>query len=260
MGVSRHIRVLWIVIGSMFTVITIGFGTAQAVAGLAHEERDERAVVEGAVRVLEVEAAGSITVIGTHARDRVTIDEHVSDGLQRPDRSIRKEGDRLVVRGQCGHFLGTWCSDDFVIRVPRGVRVVANGDGIDVRGTRGGVDLTSHGGTIEVRDVRGPVRLSSHGGGIDARGLRARRVEATDYGGSIDLVFAVPPVRVDASSHGGDVMVAVPDGAVSYRVDTSSGGGSESTGVRTDPDSDRVIEAGSYGGDVTVRYTNEGER
>jgi hypothetical protein len=244
----------------MFTIATIGFGTAQAVAGLAHEERDERTVVDRPVRVLDVEAAGSITVIGTSARDRVTIDEHISDGLQSPDRSIRTEGDRLVVRGECGHLLGTWCSDDFVIRAPRGVRVVADGDGITVRGTRGGVDLTSYGGSIDLLDVRGSMRLSSHGGGITARGLDAARVDATDYGGNIELAFAVPPDRVDASSHGGDVEVAVPDGAVSYRVDISSDGGSERTEVRTDPDSDRVIDAGSYGGDVTVRYTHEGER
>jgi hypothetical protein len=259
-GGGRHIRVLWIVIGSVFTIATIGFGTAQAVAGLAHEERDERTVVEGPVRVVDIVAAGSITVIGTDARDRVTVDEHISDGLQSPDRSIRNDGGRLVVRGTCGHFLGTWCSDDFVLRVPRDVRVVAEGDGIEVRRTTGGAHLTSYGGAIDVIDARGAVRLSSHGGTVTARALRAMDVDASSYGGNIDLAFEVPPRRVDASSHGGDVNVAVPDNAVSYRVDASSGGGSTSTRVRTDPEADRVIRAQSHGGDVTVRYTNEEER
>lgn len=259
MGVSRHIRVLWIVIGSVLTIATIGFGTAQAVAGLAHEERDERTVVEGPVRVLDIEASGSITVIGTDARGVVTIDEHVSDGLMLPDRSIRTEGDRLVVRGTCPEFLATWCGDDFVVRAPRGVRVIARGDGISVRGMSAGADLSTRGDSIDVVGGQGAMRLSSHGGDIRARVLAATRVEASSYGGNISLTFSVPPDHVDASSHGGNVDVAVPDGPVSYRVDTSTSGGSESTRVRTDPDGDRIIRAQSSGGDVTVRYTNEEE-
>jgi hypothetical protein len=259
MAVSRHIRVVWIVIASVFTIATIGFGTLQAVAGIAHEERDERTVVDGPVRVLDIEAAGSITVIGTGARGVVTIDEHVSAGLQAPDRSIRTEGERLVVRGTCGHFLETWCGDDFVVRVPHDVRVVADGDGIEVRGMTGGSHLTSYGGEIDVVGGRGRMRLTSHGGTITGRALRSTSVDATSYGGTISLAFAAPPNRVDASSDGGDVDVAVPAGPVSYRVDTSSDGGSESTLVRTDPDANRTIRARSYGGDVTVRSTNEEE-
>jgi hypothetical protein len=190
----------------------------------------------------------------------VTIDEHISDGIQSPDRSIRNEGGRLVVRGTCGHFLGTWCSDDFVIRAPRDVRVVADGDGIEIDGTTGGLDLTSYGGDIDVVDARGTMRLSSHGGTITGRTLRATDVDADSYGGNIELAFAVPPRHVDASSHGGAVDVAVPDNTVSYRADVSSDGGSESTQVRTDPDADRFIRAQSHGGDVTVRYTKEEER
>jgi hypothetical protein len=103
------------------------------------------------------------------------------------------------------------------------------------------------------------VRLSSHGGEIDGVGLRAPTLTATSYGGNITVGFAVPPDHVGASSHGGHVVVALPDGPVTYRVDTSTSGGSAETLVRTDPDSDRTIRAESHGGDVTVRYTNEEE-
>ena len=39
MAVSRGARSAWIVVGSVFTVMTLGFGTVQTVASLAHEER-----------------------------------------------------------------------------------------------------------------------------------------------------------------------------------------------------------------------------
>jgi hypothetical protein len=240
MGVSRHIRVVWIVIASVFTIATIGFGTLQAVAGIAHEERDERTVVDGPVRVLDIDASGSVTVIGRDGGP-VRIDEHVSRGLHAPQRSIRVDGDRLSVRGTCRAFPDTWCSEDVVIRAPRNVAVIARGEGITVRG------------------IRGAMRLSSHDGSIAGRALRTTTVEARTDDGNISLAFAVPPDHVDASSRDGSVEVGVPDGPVSYRVDAETRHGSESTRVRTDPDGDRTIRARSDDGDVTVRYTNEEE-
>jgi hypothetical protein len=246
------------VVGSVFTVLVIGFGTVQAVAGIAHEEHDVRTVVDEAVRVVDVDASGSVTVVGRDAGP-ITIDEHVSRGLHSPQRSIRVDGARLSVRGTCRAFPETWCSDDFVIRVPRSVRLRVDAVEIDVRGTTGAADLTTEGGAIDLEGTRGSVRLSSHGGQIDGASLRTTRLTATSYGGNISLAFAVPPRRVDASSLGGHVVVALPDGPVTYRVDTSTSGGSAETLVRTDPDSERTIRAESHGGDVTVRYTNEEE-
>jgi hypothetical protein len=251
---SRPVRALWIVVGSVFTVATLGWGTLQAVAGVAHEERDERTVIDAAVRVLDIEAAGSVTVIGAGRPGTVTVDEHISDGLQKPDRSIRTEGDRLVVRGTCGAFVSTWCGVDFTVQVPDDVRVVISADGnVRVRGITGGTEVTAHGGDIEVRDTRGAMRLSSQGGSISGRALEASRVDASSFGGNISLAFAAPPRRVDADSQGGDVDLVLPDDTVTYRVDTSASGGSAETLVRTDPDSGRTIRARSFGGDVSVR-------
>lgn len=255
MAVSRGVKVTWVVVGSVFTVGTLGFGTVQAVAGLAHEERDVRTVVREPVRVVDVEADGTVTIIGG-AAGPITVDEHISRGLQAPKRSLRVDGDRLTVRGTCTAFPQTFCSDDITLRVPSSVRVVADGLGIEVSGVDGGTYLESHGDGVTAESVGGAVRLRSHGGGVSAIGLRATTVDADSAGGDVSLTFARSPQHVDASSSGGDVNVVLPDRPVAYRVETSASGGSADTEIRTDPTSPRLIRATSSGGGITIRYAD----
>jgi hypothetical protein len=250
---SRGVRTAWVLAGSLLTVVTLGFGTAQAVAGLAHEERDVRTVVTHPIQVIDIVADGSVTVIGDDVT-RTTIDEHVSDGLRKPNRSITVNGDELVVRGTCSHFLATFCSDDFVVHVPRSVAVLAQADAVTAVGVRAGVDLTSEGDGIAVRRVAGPVRLRSHGDDIVATAVAATRVDAVSYGGDIALAFTDPPRHVYAASEGGGIFVVLPDRAVAYRVEATATGGSVDTPVRTDPASSHVIHARSQGGVVSIRY------
>ena len=257
MAVSRRVRAAWIVSGSVFAVVTLSFGTVQAVAALAHEEQSFTSTIPGPIRAVDVEATGSVTVIGTDT-DSVTIDERVSDGLQRPDRSVAVNQGVLFVRGTCGGFPATFCGDDFVLNVPRSASVKVRADGISIAGVRGGAVLTSDGGDIRVRGATGEVWLRSHGGSIDARTLRVVNVDAESHGGNITLAFASPPRHVDASSHGGNIFVALPDDPVSYRVHASAEGGSADTPVRTDPRSRNTIRAESHGGGIDIRYAGTG--
>jgi hypothetical protein len=253
MPVSRSVRSAWIIGGSVFTVATIGLGTLQAVAGLAHEERTVRSVVDAPVRVLDVRASGSVTVLGREAGP-ITVTERVSDGLHSPRRSQRVEGDRLVLRGTCHDFPATFCSDDFVIRAPRTVRVNVRARGITLTDVHGGAELTSDGGSIRLRRAGGTMRLRSHGGSITGTALDAPDIETSSYGGNTTLRFAVSPRRVDTRSHGGGIFLGLPDRSVAYRVDASARGGSTETLIRTDPASPRVLRAESYGGNITIRY------
>jgi hypothetical protein len=255
MAVSRGVKVTWVLVGSVFTVATIGFGTVQAVAGLAHEERDVRTVVRDPVRVVDIEADGTVTVVGG-AAGPITVDEHVSRGLQAPKRSLRVDGDRLTVRGTCSAFPQTFCSDDITVRVPSTVRVVADGLGIQVTGVRGGTYVESHGDDIDVESLGGTVRLRSHGGSVSAIGLRAATVDADSSGGDVSLSFTRSPQRVDANSSGGDVNLVLPDRPVAYRVEASASGGSADTDIRTDPTSPRLLRATSSGGGITIRYAD----
>ena len=49
-------------------------------------------------------------------------------------------------------------------------------------------------------------------------------------------------------------MVEVPDGPEGYDVDADADGGSADVDIRTDPASERVIDAHANGGKVVVRY------
>lgn len=253
MAISRRVRSAWVIGGSVFTIATLGFGAVQAVAALAHEERTVRSVVTAPISIIEIEAAGSVTVHGADT-DRVTIAERVSDGLHHPDRSRRVVGDRLILRGTCGAFPETWCSDTFTVRAPRSVRVVVRAEGVTVTDVRGGVDITSDGNDISAYNVSGAMRLRSHGGNIDAGGLGADLVDAESSGGNTSLSFAAAPRLVDVTSHGGNIDIEVPERAVAYRVDASAQGGSTDTAIRTDPSSPREIRAESSGGNVSIRY------
>jgi hypothetical protein len=253
MAVSRGVKVTWVLVGSVFTVATLGFGTVQAVSGLAHEERDVHTVVREPVRIVDVDVDGGVTIVGGRAQGPITIDERVSRGLHEPNRSIRVDGDVLTVRASCNAFPQTFCSDRVTMRVPSSVRVVVHADDVEVS-TLAGAEVTTNGGNVKADSVAGAVRLRSHGGNVSAISLRAASVDADSSGGDVSLAFARSPQRVDASSSGGNVNVVLPDRPVAYRVETSASGGSESSEIRTDPTSPRSIRATSSGGDVTIRY------
>ena len=254
MAVSRGVRAAWVLGGSIFSVVAIGFGTVQAVAALAHEEHSKRTVVREPVRVVEIEASGSVTVTGGTG-STVTIDESISRGLHAPQRSIRVDGDRLVIRGTCDAFPETFCWDDFTVQVPRSVRVVARGEDIWVSDVRG-AHLESDGSNVVVESVGGTMRLRSHGGSVKGSRLRGAIVDADSSGGSVTLSFATSPRDVTANSSGGNVDVVLPDRPVAYRVETSASGGSTDTVIRTDPTSPRLIRAESSGGGISIRYAD----
>ncbi len=195
MAVTKRVRTAWVIGGSVFTIATLAFGTVQAVAGLAHEERTERAVIDAPIRTIDITADGTVTVHGTDT-DRVTVVERISDGLQHPDRSRHVVGSRLSLRGTCGGFPATFCGDSFTVTAPRSVRVVVRGEGVSVNDVHGRVDLSSDGGNISVFDVSGSMRLRSHGGNIDAGAIAADLVDTESSGGNTTLSFhRVAPFR-----------------------------------------------------------------
>jgi hypothetical protein len=256
MAVSRRVRAAWVIGGSVFTVATLGFGTLQAVAGLAHEERSYTTTISDPVRALDIRASGSVTVVGTDGAT-VTIDERVSDGLQHPDRSTDLNQGVLYLRGTCSGFPETFCGDDFIVRVPHAVSVRVQAEGVRVSSVRGGVSVTSDGGDVQVRGATGELWLQSHGGDIEARALGVSSVNTKSYGGNTTLSFRSPPGRVTASSQGGNILFVLPRNPVSYRVEASADGGSTGTAIRTDPTSSHVLRASSSGGEVSIRYVSE---
>ena len=98
------------------------------------------------------------------------------------------------------------------------------------------------------------VRRLGADGSVIGTGLRSAAVDADSDNGSVRLTFAEPPRNVEATTDNGSVEVVVPDDDTTYLVDIDSQHGSTDIGVRTDPDSDRLVRGRTQNGNVTVRY------
>jgi hypothetical protein len=257
-GKGRKVRSAWRVVGAFTAVVLVGLGALNAAGAIARKtERTHRAFPD-TVRAVDIRSSGgNVSVVGGEGPETV-VDAVVEFGLQRPGHSEEVQGDRLVVRGgSCGVFAGPYCSVDFTIRVPRGIRVAAGSEGGDiaVSDVHGDVDLSSSGGDVELGGATTQkVRVRSSGGDVTARGLVGGSIDAASSGGDVTLLFAAPPSQIVANSSGGSVVIKVPGTADAYRVQASSSGGDVTTRIRTDPESSRVIRASSSGGDVSIRY------
>jgi hypothetical protein len=255
MSTHRGIRAAWIAAGSILAIGSIGMGTAQAVAGLAHERHTFRRSFE-AVTVLDVELHDGSLTVERSPGDEIELVGHLSEGLRSPEHSERVAGDRLVVRSRCDTFLGTWCSLDYTLRVPAGTDVVAHVQDGDVRiaGVDGAVDARTSDGGVDADGVRGSFVAHSSDGSIRASGLDVTDATASSRDGGIHLTFRSAPRSVIAESTDGSITVELPDTDNAYAVDADARDGSVDTPIRQDPRSARRIRAHSSDGDVTVRY------
>lgn len=261
MTVSRRVRRSWLVVGSAFTFVMLGFGTLQAVTQVAHDEHNEsRSFAAGQVARVEVESdSGDIRIVGTD-ETRITVVERVSDGLRSTDHSVDIVDDRLVVRATCPGFLTSFCRVDFTIRVPTTVDVVIRADeDVELSDIDGAIDVETGGGSVNARRLGGDtIRLVADHGSVRVTEIHAARVEVSADHGDVSLEFSSDPTNVDAFTDHGDVEVIVPRSTQPYRVDASSEHGSVETPIRTDPTSERTIRASSDHGDVSVRYAASG--
>jgi hypothetical protein len=206
--------------------------------------------------------------------DRIRVEARWREGLASPSISVRREGDRVVVRTRCPQFVNMVCRVSATVHVPQGTLVTGGGDSpIQVVDVGGGVDLASDDGSIRVEGAEGAVRASTSNGGIvvaDSSGalslstdngritteaVRASTVVATTSNGRIVLDLAEAPQSVVARSDNGSVTVLVPDEeGVAYATATATDNGGVEELIRTDPTSARRIEARTDNGGISLRY------
>lgn len=250
------IRWLWLGVGSVFAVGAVGFGTVQTVSALAHEEITQELSFDAAgITLLDVEDdSGSVEVTGADV-DEITVVAEISNGLFETRHRETVEGSTLRLRASCPP-LGTWCSVDYRIVVPRDLDAVLRIDNghVIARDLDGDVEVDADNGRVELVRLSGDVHASTDNGRVTATGLRSDRVEADADNGRVELTFAEPPTSVVATSDNGRVDVVVPDTDDAYRVEVETEHGSRDVAVRTDPTSDRSIVAETDNGSVTVRY------
>ena len=251
-------RTLLVVIGVLLAVAAIGLGALNIIGSLARETARHTGRYDG-VRTVDVDVdSGSVAVTGVDG-STTTVRRTVSWSLRKPKIQERQEGDRLVVRVDCSFPFGRGCGGHFEITVPRAtdLRLHSSAGRVEVRGTDGSVDASSSAGRVSATDIGGQATLQSSAGTVEGSRLRSAVVDAQSSAGSVRLAFATAPERVQASSSAGTVDVVVPRDATAYRVEASTSAGSSDVTVRTDPGSDRQIDAHSSAGSVRVRYASD---
>jgi hypothetical protein len=231
-------RPAWRILASVLTVAALLWGALNVVNLLSHgEEHFHRTfAADGITRVDVSTDRGSVRVIASD-RDDIALSAYISNGLGGTDHAARVRGNRLLVEGDCTFPVAYWCTASYTLRVPRDTKVV----------------LWTGSGSVTVSGTTADVDLTTEHGSVHASSLHSQYARVSSGHGSIRLGFAVAPMQVQASAAHGDVTVVVPKGSAAYHVDVSSGHGSTSVDVPTDPTARRTIGASSGHGDVTVR-------
>jgi hypothetical protein len=248
----------WLAVGSVVTVAALVWGSFSIVGLLAHEEVTERAAFDpaGIERIDMSNDNGSIEVQADDVAE-ITLVAEIDHGLRRTGHRADVQGSTLVVRGSCPHW-STWCEVDYRLVVPADLDVVADMDNgrITLRDLAGDVEVRGDNGPIELDRITGDVRARTSNGSVDGTGLRSDRATARSSNGRVTLSFARPPTSVQADTSNGPVEVVVPDGPETYHVRADTDHGATDVDVRTDPGSDRSIDAETSNGSVTVRYAS----
>lgn len=253
-------QTLWKLVGTAAAATVLVGGTYQAVGALAHaESTTSRSLDAAGVVAVEVHnSAGPVRVIGVAGGDRIVVRARISDGLRATAHGVTRAGDRVVVRGSCPLFGGTWCRVGYTVEVPASLDVLVRADGpVELSDVDGDVDLRTDQGRVTLDRVAGDVRADTDQGRVTGTRLAAARVRVGSDQGRVSLAFAASPRRVEARSDQGSVEIVLPDDeGVAYVTDTTSDQGTVTDPIRQDPGSDRTITAHSDQGDVTVRYAS----
>jgi Putative adhesin len=252
---SRAARIVWITLGGILALAALAWGTYSVISVLAHEEHTQRSTFSSDdVAALQVSnESGSVTITATPG-DTVTVVAEVSDGWQTTDMSMQVVDGVLELNTDCPAFVSPWCNVDYTVSIPADRPVTVDGSGIvRVRGMSAPIDIDSDDGRLELDDISGDIRVSNDDGRIVGRRLTASSVDARNTNGRIELSFLEPPQSVSASTENGSIEVVVPDSEVLYRVEMDTGNGGTDNLVRTDPNSDHVIDLSTDNGSITVR-------
>lgn len=150
--------------------------------------------------------------------------------------TIDRDGNRLLVSGDCDSSWRKRCSVGFRITVPRSVDV----------------EISTDNGRIELTSVAGDVVMKTDNGSIQAETLDATDVHARTDNGRIELSFTAAPDRVDARTDNGRIEVEVPAVDSGYDVDAGSDNGDVDIDVPERADSPRSISAHTDNGAVRI--------
>ncbi len=257
---SAGARKVWVFVGLVFAVAIVAALAGSVVGSVAYEP----------VALRHREFTSLITAVSVHVTSGdITIepspdaDTEVTTsgihGLTYPTDQERVVGHTLFITSSCGTSVpfNNRCSRDYTVRLQPHVGVMVNSEqgSINVTGLDGWLSVHSDQGDVTVTGGSKTLVASSGQGDVTVSRSAATSLSVRSGQGDVSVNLTAPPTRVIASSGQGGVTVELPRGRTSYRIQATSGQGSVTNGVGTDPASGRAIDATSGQGDVIVRYS-----
>ncbi|TCO46967.1 putative adhesin [Kribbella antiqua] len=242
--------------GIAISVALILGGVYWALTGLTEDTKTGQDSYPVQGDTLTVESSSAYVEVRSGDVSEVQVERRFERNVFGSDPSEKYEDGKLELRDSGCGFLSFGCETNYVLTVPKDVKVTLKSSSGDVKvsGVSAGADLKSSSGSIEVHGVGGALRMESSSGDLEAQDLSATTVSTESSSGSVDLDFATAPQSVEAEASSGDVTIRIPSGIESYKVDAETSSGDESANVKSDPAATRTIKAQTSSGDVTIEY------
>ncbi len=137
------------------------------------------------------------------------------------------------------------------------VTVRSSNTSITVSGIDAAVDVQTSNDSISADRLLGRVVLRTSNDSIRATALSSTDTVLHSSNDEISAEFLVAPERVVVTTSNAPVTIVVPDTDDAYDVELATSNGGQTAAVRTDPTSDRRLEATSSNDDVVVRYPED---
>jgi DUF4097 and DUF4098 domain-containing protein YvlB len=242
--------------GIAISVALILGGVYWALTSLSEDTKTSQQSYQVAGTSLAIDSSSTELEVRTGDVSEIKVDRRFERNALGSDPKDKYDDGKLTISdSNCG-FLSFGCVTHYVVTVPKDLDVsikTSSGD-VKVTGLSGRTKLESSSGKLEAHQLSGDLEAESSSGDLEATDLRSGSVISKSSSGSIELTFNSAPSAVQAKSSSGDVLVQLPVGTETYKVDTDTSSGEERTDVRADPTSTRTITVETSSGDAVVEY------
>ena len=244
--------------GIAISVALILGGGYWALTGLTEDTKTSKDAYPVQGTVLAIDSGSADLELRSGDVREITVDRKFSRNVFGSDPGEQYENGKLEIRDTGCGFLSFGCDTDYVVTVPKDLKVTiesSSGD-LKVSDLPGGATLKTTSGNIEASKIGGALTMNSSSGNLEASDLTASSVTTESSSGNLELTFRTAPTSVQAETSSGDVTVVLPTGSETYKVDTDTSSGDESAEVKIDPASTRTITAKTSSGDVSIEYAD----
>jgi len=182
-----------------------------------------RVAAAGVKRVVVQTSAGSVGVGGYstanqtggrsgQAADAVAITAQPSYQGTPPVLTSTVRAGVLTISARCLPASGQSCQVALNLTLPRTLAIAASTGmgGVSVANINGPVTASDALGTVQLINVTGVISVHDSLGDINGVGLASPRARFAADLGAINVAFASPPARVDATDQEGNIMITVP--------------------------------------------------